>query len=126
MPWFRFIEDAKVTIPFRNGEVEVTFANLGGPDGWAWVAQKKGDLSAQVVLVRTGNVMALRTALMVQGFSVPPGTPAEKIMRGAVKCGFAEDLPDDEHWRHELIQARAAARRRASQPESLRRARGTH
>src|SRR5438874_2048746 len=58
VPWFRFIgeDGARVTLRYRNGPVELTFANLTGPDGWAWVAQKKGKPD-HVVLVRCGNVM---------------------------------------------------------------------
>jgi hypothetical protein len=111
MPWFRFIEEARVTLPFRNGPGELTFANLPGEDGWAWVAQKVKSPGPQIVLVRTGNVMALNAALMRRGFEVPSGSHAEKVMRAAVKCRYAEELPDDEHWRHQLILARDAARK---------------
>jgi len=57
-----------------------------------------------------GNVMGLQSALMVRGFEVPAGSPAERIMRAAEKCGHAEELPDDPRWREELIQARARAK----------------
>lgn len=112
VPWFRFIEEAKVTLPFRNGRCELTFANLGEGDGWAWVAQKREKPGAQIILVRAANVMALRAALMTHGFETPAGSPAEKVMRAAVKRGFAEELPDDAHWRRELIVARGRRERR--------------
>ena len=111
MPWFRFIDDARVTLRFRNGTCELNFANLGGADGWAWVAQKSGKSSAQIVLVRRGNVMALQVALKSEGFDVPAGGPAERIMRAAEKSGYAEELPDEKRWREELIRARAALER---------------
>jgi hypothetical protein len=68
MPWFRFIDDARVTLRFRNGACELNFANLGQEDGWAWVALKPGKSSEPVVLVRRGNVMALQVALKTEGF----------------------------------------------------------
>ena len=85
----------------------MTFANLAEPDGWAWVAEKKSKRVDRIVLVRRGNIMALRVALMQEGFDVPTGSAAEKVMRAAVRCGFAEELPDDERWRTELLRARA-------------------
>jgi hypothetical protein len=114
VPWFRFIEEARVTLPFRNGKVELAFANLGGEDGWAWVAECRGTRSKQIVLVRCGNVMALHGALIRDGFAVDAGSPAERIMLAAVKCGFAEELPEDERWRRELIHARAAQEKRTA------------
>jgi hypothetical protein len=112
MPWFRFIgeDGARVTLRFRNGACELRFANLGEADGWAWVAQRVKKPAAQIVLVRRGNMMALRSALTFQGFAVEAGSAAERIMRAAVKCGHAEELPDDERWRLELIRARAGRR----------------
>jgi hypothetical protein len=110
MPWFRFIGEAQVTLRFRNAPCQLSFANLGEADGWAWVAEKVNSPSPQVVLVRKGNVMALHAALMVQGFEVEAGTAAEKVMRAATKCGFAEELPEEERWRKELISARARLR----------------
>ena len=106
MPWFRFIgeDGARVTLPFRNGAIECTFANLGGEDGWAWIAQKKDNPRERVVLVRCGNVMALGHALTSDGFVVESGSAAERIMRAAVKCGRAEELPDDARWRGELLR----------------------
>src|SRR5688572_29649247 len=106
MPWFRFIDDPRVTLRFRNGACELNFANLGQDNGWAWVAQKTGKSSGQIVLVRRGNVMALQVALKSEGFDVPTGSSAERIMRAAVKSGYAEELPEDERWRRELLQAR--------------------
>jgi hypothetical protein len=111
MPWFRFIDDARVTLRFRNGTCELNFANLGEEDGWAWVAEKRGKPSEQIVLVRRGNIMGLQIALKSEGFDVPPGSPAERIMRAAVKSGYAEELPDDARWRRELLRARDTARR---------------
>lgn len=113
MPWFRFIGEngARCRLRFRNAEVQLVFANLQGrepdPAGlgcWAWVAQKPD--GAQIILVRRGNMMALSGALSKFGFEVAAGTPAEKIMRAAEKCGHAEELPMDERWRPELIRAR--------------------
>ena len=113
MPWFRFIgeEGARVTLPFRNGEVRCSFANLGGADGWAWVAERPDKPGQQVVLVRRPNVLALSRAIVGAGFPVESGSAAERVMRAAVKCGCAEELPEDERWRQELLQARAAQRR---------------
>ncbi len=107
MPWFRFIGEARVTLHYRNGRCELTFANLGGPDSWAWVAQKDDSRTSQIVLVRRGNVMALQSALMIHGFDVASGSAAERVMFAAVKCGYAEELPDEERWRTELIRARS-------------------
>src|SRR5687768_7907534 len=112
MPWFRFIDEANVTLPFRNGRCELTFANLGGLNGWAWVARKRDKPGPEVVLVRAGNVLGLQGALRYDGFSVPAGSAAERVMRAAVKCGYAEELPDDERWRKELISARRSAQSR--------------
>ena len=108
MPWFRFIgeDGARVTLPFRNGAIECVFANLGGEEGWAWVAQKKDRPHEHVVLVRCANVMALGHALTAEGFSVEGGSTAERIMRAAVRCGHAEELPEDRRWRRELIRAK--------------------
>lgn len=111
MPWFRFIEDARVTLRFKNGVCELTFANLGGEDGWAWVAQKKGKPRDQVVL-RRGNVMALQRALTGEGFGVAAGGAEERIMRAAVRCGFAEELPEEERWRRKLLAARRGTQNR--------------
>ena len=111
MPWFRFIEEARVTLPFRNGACELTFANLGGENGWAWVARKATKPTDEVVLVRTSNINALQVALTHRGFEVASGSPAEKIMRAAERCGFAEELPEEERWRKELIRARSDAMR---------------
>ncbi len=110
MPWFRFIEDARVTLQFRNGEIECVFANLGGENGWAWVAQKKRQPGKHVVLVRAPNVMALGHALTKDGFDAASGSAAERIMRAAVKTGRAEELPEDARWRAELLQAKKSAR----------------
>jgi hypothetical protein len=110
MPWFRFTDEAHVTLRFRNGACDLTFANLGGDDSWSWVALKRDSSAAPVVLVRASNVVALRTALRETGFSVEPGSAAERVMRAAVKCGYAEELPDDARWREELIAARRQAR----------------
>jgi hypothetical protein len=110
MPWFRFIDELKVTLQFRNGPCELTFANLDGPDGWAWVAQKpKGE---PLVLVRASNVLGLQAVLKNHGFEVKAGSPQEKIMRAAERCGYVEELPEEKRWREELIQARARASRR--------------
>jgi hypothetical protein len=117
MPWFRFTGDLKVTIPFRNGACDLTFANLGEEPSWAWVARKVDKPAHEIVLHRAPNVMGLRVALANQGFEVPAGGPAEKVMRAAVKCGYAEELPDDEHWRGELLKARAALERAKSGPK---------
>ena len=111
MPWFRFIEEARLTLPFKNGSCELTFANLEGDEPWAWVAQRRGVPGKQIVLVRSGNMLGLRVALREEGFSVPAGSAAERVMFAAVKCGYAEELPDDERWRWELIKARRATRR---------------
>ena len=108
MPWFRFIDETHVTLRFRNGACDLTFANLGGEHSWAWVAQKRDSTAEPVVLVRAGNVVALRVALREAGFSVAAGSAAERVMQAAVKCGYAEELPDDERWRRELLAARAA------------------
>lgn len=113
MPWFRFTNDARVVLPFRNGGCELTFANVGGELPWAWVAQKRTGSGQQVVLLQTGNIVALRVALFEEGFCVDAGSAAEKVMQAAVKCGHAEDLPDDERWRRELLSARAALQRSA-------------
>lgn len=110
MPWFRFLDDVGVTLPFRNGRCELTFANLGGVDGWAWVAQKP-NASEQIVLVRRGNMLALQTALKFDGFEVVAGSPAERVMIAAVKCGHAEELPEDARWRRELLSVRMAVKR---------------
>src|SRR5436190_21522402 len=114
MPWFRFIgeDGARVTLRFRNGTCELRFANLGGEAGWAWVAHREGNPPCEVVLVRAGNVMGLQTALNIHGFQVAAGSAAEKIMRAAVTCGYAEELPEEVRWREELIKARAAAEHR--------------
>lgn len=107
MPWFRFIgeDGARVTLRFRNGKCELTFANLGNFEaGWAWVAQR--DSGARIVLVAKPNVMALQSALVWEGFEVAAGSPAERVMRAAVKCRHAEELPEEERWRTELIRAR--------------------
>src|SRR5687768_5269365 len=93
MPWFRFIDDARVTLRFRNGACELNFADLGQENGWVWVAQKSGKSPTQIVLVRRENVLALRVALKSEGFDVPTGSPAERIMRAALKSGYAEDCP---------------------------------
>jgi hypothetical protein len=108
MPWFRFIDEARVTLPFRNGPCELTFANLEGDEPWAWVAQRHGTPGKQVVLARSGNMLGLRVALRVDGFCVSPGSAAERVMLAAVRCGYAEELPEDERWRRELLSARAA------------------
>ena len=113
MPWFRFVDDGRVTLPFRNGKCVLNFANIGGDEGWAWVAYREGDYNARIVLVRAGNVAGLNDAMRISGFEVSPGSPAEKVMRAAVKCGFAEELPEEKRWRDELVRARAAARRQA-------------
>ena len=109
MPWFRFIEDARRKLSFRDGVCELTFANLPGEDCWAWVAERKEQPSKHVVLLRRPNVMALSDALVRTGFAVESGSAAEKIMRAAERCGYAEELPDDERWRDELLKARRAA-----------------
>jgi hypothetical protein len=106
MPWFRFLDEARVTLPFRNGSCDLAFANLDGEDPWSWVAQRRGVPGKQVVLVRRGNMLGLRVALRESGFGVPAGSAAERVMRAAVKCGYAEELPEDERWRHELLRAR--------------------
>lgn len=94
-----------MTLRYRNGKCELTFANLGGMEaGWAWVAQRES--GAQIVLVAKPNVTALRSALTQKGFEVAAGGPAERVMRAAVKCGHAEELPEEERWRTELIRAR--------------------
>src|SRR5688572_2794416 len=111
MPWFRFTEETQVTLRFRNGTCDLSFANLGGELSWAWVAQKRDSMTDPVVLVRTGNVVALRVALREDGFRVEFGSAAERVMRAAVRCGYAEELPEDERWRGELIAARRELRK---------------
>ena len=98
-----------VTIPFRDGSCALKFANLGGEGGWAWVAEKAN--GEQIVLVQQPNVMALQGALNIMGFEVPNGSASEKVMWAAVRCGFAEDLPEDERWRVELLQVRQRLQR---------------
>ena len=110
MPWFRFTDETHVTLRFRNGACDLTFANLGGDLSWAWVAQKRDSPAGPVVLVRAANVVALRVALRETGFSVPSGSAAERVMRAAVKCGYAEELPEEERWRRELLAARRAGK----------------
>ena len=95
MPRYRFTGDARVTLPFRNGRCDLTFANLDGEDGWAWVARKQAQPGQHIVLVRCGNVTGLHAALSVDGVAVPPDSAAEKVMRAAVKCGFAEELAEN-------------------------------
>ena len=111
VPCFRFIEEAKVILPFRNGRCVLDFAVLEGPEAWAWVAQREGEPANHIVLVRKGNMMALHGALMSDGFGVEAGSPAEKLMRAAVKCGHAEELPENEGWRREIILARHARKK---------------
>jgi hypothetical protein len=65
----------------------------------------------RIVLVRRGNMLALRAALREDGFSVPSGSAAERVMLAAVRCGYAEELPDDERWRGELIRARGRVKK---------------
>lgn len=115
MPWFRFIDEVRVTLPFKNGRCELTFANLDGDEPWSWVAQRRGCPDKQIVLVRSGNMLGLRAALREDGFSVPVGSAAEKVMRAAVKCGYAEELPEDERWRRELLSTRMALMRSRKQ-----------
>ena len=105
MPWYRFIDEARVTLSFRNGRCELTFANLEGDEPWAWVAEKPNS-AQQIVIARAANMLALGVKLRTEGFSVAPGSAAEKIMRAAEKLGYAEELPEDERWRRELIAAR--------------------
>jgi hypothetical protein len=112
MPWFRFIDEANVTLRFRNGVCTLTFANLGGELSWAWIAQKRDSTAEPIVLVRAGNVVGLRVALREDGFPIASGSAAERVMRAAVRCGYAEELPEDERWRGELIAARRASERR--------------
>lgn len=112
VPWFRFIEEAQVTLPFRNGKCLLTLAVLEGPEPWAWVAVRETEPLNQIVLLRRGNMMAIKVALMSEGFEVERGSPAEKVMRAAVKCVFAEELPDEERWRLEIILCRRAKQRR--------------
>ena len=104
MPWFRFIDDARVTLRFRNGTCELTFANLRDEPCWAWVATRAG--TEPVVLVRAGNMLGLRAALREDGFPVEPGSKAERVMHAAVRSGYAEELPDDPRWRREFIMVR--------------------
>ena len=59
-----------------------------------------------VVLVRAGNVVALRIARREEGFPVDSGSAAERVMRAAVRCGYAEELPEDARWRSELSARR--------------------
>ena len=105
-------------IPFRDGPCDLTFANLGGENGWAWVAQKQN--GEQILLVRSPNVMALQGALSVTGFELAKGSAAEKVMWAAVRCGFAEDLPDDERWREEVLRVRGQVDRLRSKNYELR------
>lgn len=58
------------------------------------------------MLIRCPNVLALGNALTRMGFAVEAGSPAERVMRAAVRCGFVEELPEEERWRLELIRAR--------------------
>jgi len=118
MPWFRFIDDARVTLRFRNGVCKLCFANLGAVDGWAWVAEKIDSLD-QIVLVRRGNVLSLQSALVTDGFEVSGGSAADRIMIAAVRCGYAEELPDEERWRKELIRAKRTPRSKQWGPPSL-------
>ena len=104
MPWFRFIDEAHVTLRFRNGTCELTFANLRDEPCWAWVASRPG--AEPVVLVRAGNMLGLRAALREDGFNVAPGSKAERVMYAAVRAGYAEELPEDPRWRNELLIAR--------------------
>ena len=94
----------------------MTFANLGEEPSWAWVARKVERPSHEIILYRAGNVMGLRVALAQVGFEVAAGSPAEKVMRAAVKCGHAEDLPEDQRWREELIRTRAELERAKLSP----------
>lgn len=111
MPWFRFSDEPRMTLRFRNGTCELWLANMGDADGWAWVAEKPGDASSRVVLVKNSHMPSLQKALREDGFPVEAGGVAEKVMRAAVRCGRAEELPEDERWRRELLHARAKARR---------------
>ena len=112
MPWFRFIDEVRFTLRFRNGAVDFTFANLGGEESWAWVAQKRDNHQPPLVLARSGNMLGLRAILRHHGFPVAAGSAAERAMRVAEKAGYAEELPEDERWREELIAARAKAERK--------------
>ena len=114
MPWFRFIDDARRTLRFRNGTCELWLANLGGGEGWAWVAEKAGDPASRVVLVRHCHMPTLKETLTGSGFQVEADGPAEKVMRAAERCGFAEELPENEQWRRELIAARSRDPRRTN------------
>ena len=106
MPWFRFVDEVRVTLRFRDGACDLTFANLTGDLPWGWVAEKRNSSKPPVVLVRAGNMLGLRVALRESGFQIETGSVAERIMRAAVRAGVAEELPDDERWREELIAAR--------------------
>src|SRR5688500_2999809 len=98
MPWFRFIDEANVTLQFRNGSANLHSATLGGRmDGPG--SHRRDKPGPEIVLVRTGNMLGLRSVLRYDGFNVPASSPAERVMRAAVKCGYAEELPDDERWR---------------------------
>jgi hypothetical protein len=114
MPWFRFLDDPRVTLRFRNGTCVLNFENVGGEESWAWVAYREGDYNSRIILTRAGNVAGLNAALRMQGFEVPAGAAAEKVMRAAVKCGYAEELPEEQRWREELLRARALAHVRQS------------
>ena len=109
--WFRFTDELKVRIPFRNGAVDLTFANLGEEPSWAWVARKVEKPSQEIILHRAPYVVGLRAALSIHGFEVAAASAAERVLRDAVKCVHAEELPADERWREELLKARAALAR---------------
>jgi hypothetical protein len=111
MLWFRF-DEVRFTLRFRNGAIDFTFANLGGPESWAWVAQKRDSHRLPSVLARSGNMLGLRAVLRHHGFPVTADSEAERAMRAAEKAGYAKELPEDERWRGELIAARAKAERK--------------
>lgn len=119
MPWFRFTDDPKIKLRYRNAILVLDFANLQNspetaadhsdlPDVWAWVAHYEQDPNRRVVITRFGNIRALFDAIRTWGFEVEAGSVAEKIMRAAVKQRLAEDLPDEERWRNEIVRMRTS------------------
>jgi hypothetical protein len=103
---YRFVEGHAEKLEYPSGIVRLSFCGNRG-DYWVLYATKENDPNSFLEIMRRPTMLEWATARF-EGFDVPTGSPADKIMQKLVRQGDAVLMaPGERFW------SRRAARKQA-------------